>query len=202
MTKRRINKEIWVASGLRTPFAKVGKELSKVSAMDLSVKVLNEMKRSQNINPELVIWGAVVPHLDYSNLGRETVLESELEDETVGIGTTMACSTSLAATIEAAMMLTEDEIAIAGGVESMTNVQLGLSQKTSNWMRSLSGTKGTLGKMKLLGGIFQFSLFIPPGVNRTTGKSMGEHAEITAQRLGIPRAVSYTHLTLPTNREV
>lgn len=187
MTSTKINKEIWVAAGLRTPFAKVGKQLSKVSAMDLSVSVLNKMKQTHNINPEYVFWGAVVPHLDYSNLGRETVLESELIDETIGIGTTMACSTSLAATIEAASMITDDEIAIAGGVESMSNVQLGLSQKTSNWMRALSATKGLMGKMKLLGGLFQFSLFIPPGVNRTTGKSMGEHAEITAQRLSIPR---------------
>lgn len=184
----RINKEVWIAAGLRTPFAKADKGLSKVGAVEMSVAVLNKMKRQQNLNPEFVVWGTVVPNLDYSNIGREAILESELSEETIGLSTTLACSTSLAAAIQAALLISDDEIAIAGGVESMSNVQIGLSPETSTWLRTLSKTRGVLAKLgKFMSGLFKFRLYIPPGTNRKTGKSMGQHAEITAQRLGVTR---------------
>ncbi len=184
----RINKEVWVAAGLRTPFAKADKELSNVGAVQMSVAVLNEMKRRQGINPEFVVWGTVVPNLDYSNIGREAILESELSEQTIGLSTTLACSTSLVAAIQAGLMITDDEVAIAGGVESMSNVQVGLSPKTSKWVRALPAQKGFFKKIShFLSGIFGFSLYIPRRGNRKTGKSMGQHAEITGQRLGVTR---------------
>jgi acetyl-CoA C-acetyltransferase len=183
----KLNKEIWIASGVRTPFAKAGKELKSIGALDLSASVLNKMKEQQEADPNYVFWGTVVPNLSYSNVARESLMESELSEEVISISTTLACSTSLVAAIEAASMITEDETAIAGGVESMSNIQLGLSAQTSNWLKDFSATKGFFNKLKKIGGIFKFKLFIPPGRNRSTGKSMGEHAEITAQRLGVER---------------
>lgn len=37
----RVKNEIWIATGLRTPFAKAEKELKNVSALDMSKEVLN-----------------------------------------------------------------------------------------------------------------------------------------------------------------
>jgi acetyl-CoA C-acetyltransferase len=183
----KLNKEIWIASGLRTPFAKVGKELKDVGALALSASVMNKMKEQQGADPNYVFWGTVVPNLSYSNVSREALMESNLSEEVISISTTLACSTSLVAAIEAASMISEDEIAIAGGVESMSNTQLGLSTKTSNWVKDFFASKDFVSKLQKIGGLFQFRLFIPSGKNRSTGKSMGEHAEITAQRLGIER---------------
>lgn len=39
----KINKGIWLSSGLRTPFVKENKELKDVPAIDLSVAVVNNM---------------------------------------------------------------------------------------------------------------------------------------------------------------
>ena len=39
----RVKNEIWIATGLRTPFAKAEKELKNVSALDMSKEVLNKM---------------------------------------------------------------------------------------------------------------------------------------------------------------
>ena len=183
----KLNKEIWIASGLRTPFAKGGKELQSIDATTLSTSVLDKMKEQQGADPDYVFWGTVVPSLAYSNIGRDAVMDSTLSEETVAISTTAACSTSLVAAIQAASMISDDEIAIAGGVESMSNVQLGLSQQTSQWLQDLSSAKGVINKLKKLGGLLKFRLYIPSGKNRSTGKSMGEHAEITAQRLNVPR---------------
>ena len=36
----RIKNEIWIAAGLRTPFAKADKELKSFSALDMSKEVL------------------------------------------------------------------------------------------------------------------------------------------------------------------
>lgn len=185
--KKKKDKTIWLASGLRTPFVKEGRELRDISAIDMSVAVVNQMRRTQNIQPNYVTWGTVLPNLTYSNIARDVVLESELSDKTVAFSTTMACSTSLLSTLQLASMITEDEIGLSGGVESMSNVQLGLSNKTSNWIKSFPKIKSLLGKFKWVLGITKFKLYIPPGVNRITGKSMGQHAEITAQRLGIER---------------
>jgi len=184
---KKIKEDIWIVSGLRTPFAKADRELHNVGAVDMSVAVLNQMKETQRINPDYVVWGTVIPNLAYSNLAREIVLQSTIEDTTIAFSTTMACATSLAAAIQMATLLTENETAIAGGVESFSNVQMGLSTNTSKWLRSFGSAKGISGKLKLMGGLFKFRLYIPPGVNSVTGKSMGQHAEITAQRLGIKR---------------
>ncbi len=35
----RVKNEIWIATGLRTPFAKAEKELKNVSALDMSKEV-------------------------------------------------------------------------------------------------------------------------------------------------------------------
>ncbi|CAA0178777.1 acetyl-CoA C-acyltransferase [Tenacibaculum maritimum] len=181
------NNPIWLASGLRTPFVKENKEYKDISALDLSVAVLNKMRNTAQVNPDYVSWGSVIPHLKHSNIAREAVLNSELKEETVAFTTTMACSTSLLGAIQLAAMIKDNELAIAGGVESMSNVQLGLSDQTSKWLRVLPKVKGLLNQFKWLSKIFTFKLYIPPGVNVKTGKSMGEHAEITAQRLHIPK---------------
>ena len=184
---KKINKEIWLASGLRTPFVKENKELKDVSAIALSVAVVNSMKGKEQISPNYLAWGTVVPNLTYSNIARDIVLESELVDETIAFSTTMACASSILSTIQLASMITDDETAISGGVESFSNVQLGLSNETSKWLKRYSKIKSLIDKAKWARGLLKFKLYIPPGVNRITGKSMGEHAEITAQRLGISR---------------
>ncbi|QDH78553.1 thiolase family protein [Echinicola soli] len=183
---KKIMDEIWVVSGLRTPFAKNDRELRNVDAVDMSVSVVNKMEETHK-NPDYVVWGTVIPNLAYSNIARDIVLRSKVDDTTIAYTTTMACGSSLAAAIQSACLITEDEIAIAGGVESLSNVQIGLSSYTSKWLRAFGTTKGFFNKLKLIGGIFKYRLYIPPGVNSVTGKSMGQHAEITAQRLGIKR---------------
>lgn len=181
------NKEVWVVSGVRTPFTKADKELKDVGAVALSTHVMNEMNEKLGVNPSYVFWGTVVPNLAYSNIAREVVMLSNISDETVAFSSTLACATSLVNGIQAASMITDDEIAIIGGVESMSNVQIGLTNASSRWVKSLGNSKGFWLKLKRLSGIFKIKLLIPKRVNNVTGLSMGEHAEITAKRLGIER---------------
>lgn len=185
--KSRIKSEIWIAAGMRTPFAKADKELKNHSALDLSKEVLNQMKQQSVQLPAMVAWGSVVPTLKYSNLGREVIMDSDLPEETIGFSTVLACSSSLLAAIELAGMITDDELAIAGGVESFSHIQIGLNDKSSQWVKMFASAKKKIDKIKLLPGFFSLRIQSPTRKNRSTGKSMGEHAEITGQRLGIPK---------------
>lgn len=183
----QLEREIWIATGLRTPFAKAGQQLAQYDSLYLSREVLNEMHKKESINPDYVIWGTVIQNVKYSNIAREAVMDSMLDEKTISFTTILACSSSLVAAIQAASMITNHEIAIAGGVESPSNLQVAVNAKFSAWLKKWSTAKSFFAKLKLLGGIFSFGIDYVPRVNRSTGKSMGQHAQITDYRLHISK---------------
>ena len=81
------------------------------------------------------------------------------------------------------------DLALVGGVESMTRVQIGLGQNLSDWMRrvvqarSLGQRLGALGKLRPR----DIRLYVPEVKNRVTGRSMGEHTEDMAKTWSIGR---------------
>ena len=181
--------EIWLIAGLRTPFAKVDKDFKDKDALHLSIPVVQEMIKRDSLSPNLFIWGSVAPNLGYSNLAREILMDAELDQSIPALTTIMACSTSMMAAIEAAGLISEEEVALVGGVESMSRVQLGLNQNFSDWLRRLFQSKTLADKFSKLKDLSfgDIRLFIPSVTNRTTGLSMGEHSEITTKRLNIDR---------------
>ncbi len=186
---KNCNNEIWLVSGLRTPFAKVDKELKDKDALQLSIPVVQGMIKRDSISPNLLIWGSVAPNLGYSNLAREILMDAKLDPSIPAFTTIMACSTSMMAAIEASGLITEEEIALVGGVESMSRVQLGLNQNFSSWLRRLFQSKTLADKVSKLKDLHfgDIRLFVPSVTNRSTGLSMGEHSEITTKRLHIER---------------
>ncbi|RZI38078.1 acetyl-CoA C-acyltransferase, partial [Herbaspirillum sp. HC18] len=104
----------------------------------------------------------------------------------------MACSTSMMGAIEAAGMVDGRgrDLALIGGVESMSRVQIGLSVALSDWIRKFQGAKTGQQRLAALGALNlkDVKLFIPKVANRVTGLSMGEHTEITAKEWGLSRA--------------
>jgi len=98
--------EIWLAAGIRTPFAKVDGALSDFDAIALSVPVLNAMTgQLRGGEPDFVIWGCVAPNLTWSNLAREVLMEAGVSARIPAISTVMACATSMVGAFEAAGML-------------------------------------------------------------------------------------------------
>src|SRR2546427_12839352 len=71
--------ELWLAAGLRTPFARVDGPLARLDAVELSVPVVRAMTGPQPaVKPDLVVWGTVIPNLGYSNIAREVQIEAGL----------------------------------------------------------------------------------------------------------------------------
>jgi acetyl-CoA C-acetyltransferase len=183
--------DIWLAAGLRTPFLKVEGAFKGVDALGLSLPVAKAMAAQLDGGaPDFVIWGAVIPSLMWSNLAREVTIDAGLDPKTPAFSTVMACSTSMVGAFEAAGMLdgVARNLALVGGVESMSRVQIGLNQDLSDWVRGFAAAR-TLGeRLKHLAGLrLNNALWVPKVVNRTSGLSMGEHTEITAKKWGIGR---------------
>ena len=183
--------EIWLAAGLRTPFAKVDGSLDELDAIALSVPVAQAMVGLLDGGaPDFAVWGTVVPNLTWSNIAREILMDAGLPATIPAYSTVMACATSMIGAIQAAGMIGADrDLALVGGVESMSKIQLGLGQKLSDWVRKFQQARSLGQKLShaaelKLGDI---QLYIPSVTNRTTGLSMGEHTEITAKEWGIAR---------------
>src|SRR4051812_46373823 len=184
---------IWLVSGLRTPFARVDGGLRKLDALHVSIPLAKAMatQLAATDRPDLMVWGAVAPNLGWSNIAREVVVQGGLDPSIPAFSTVLACSTSMAAVFEAAGMLGGDvNVALCGGVESMSRVQIGLRQGLSDFIRRMSQARTFGERVDRLGELrwADVRLHVPAVKNRATGKSMGEHAEEMAKQWKIARA--------------
>lgn len=183
---------VWLAAGVRTPFARAGGPLAKLDAIELSLPVVRHMlDELAGAVPDFFTWGTVVPNLTWSNLAREVLMDAGAPATVPAFSTVMACSTSMVGVLEAAGMLDERvrTLALVGGTESLSRVQVGLSTSLSDWLRGFREARSFADKAAQLARLSprDVRLYIPAVANRTTGKSMGEHMEITAKEWKIAR---------------
>jgi len=133
----------------------------------------------------------VVLNLAYANLAREVWLESKLDPHVPTFTTIMQCSTSMVGAFEEAGMLGQGRAALAlvGGVESMSRVQIALGQNLSDWLRRMFQARSATQRIGLLRKLrpSDIRLFVPEVKNRVTGRSMGEHTEDMAKTWNIGR---------------
>lgn len=184
--------DVWLAAGVRTPFAKVDGPLSAYDAIELSVPVARHMvDLLKDGIPDFAVWGVVVPSLTFSNIAREVLMDAGINATIPAFSTVMACSTSMVAAIEAAGMIDGDayNLALVGGVDSLSRVQVGLGQRLSDWLRKFQLARSLGQKVDHITHVQlkDIRLYIPAIANRTTGLSMGEHTELTAQEWQIGR---------------
>src|SRR5476651_2402445 len=93
--------DIWLAAGVRTPFAKVDGPLAAFDALELSVPVARHMVGTlKGAKPDFAVWGAVVPSLQWSNIAREVLMDAGIDATVPAFSTVMACSTSMMGAIE------------------------------------------------------------------------------------------------------
>jgi acetyl-CoA C-acetyltransferase len=182
---------IWLAAGLRTPFVNVDGPFAERDSLGLSVPVVQAMARQVSGNIDFGVWGSVVVNLAYANLAREIWLEAKLDPHVPTFTTIMQCSTSMAGVFEATGILDQRRaaLAIVGGNESMTRVQIGLGQNLSVWLRREFQARNTAERLQLLRRLrpSDIRLYVPAVKNRVTGRSMGEHTEDMAKEWNIGR---------------
>jgi acetyl-CoA C-acetyltransferase len=195
---------IWLAAGLRTPFVNVDGAFAARDSVGLSVPVVQAMAQQVSGPIDFAVWGSVVVNLAYANLAREIWLDSKLDPHAPTFTTIMQCSTSMVGVFEAAGMLGAGRaLAMVGGVEAMSQVQIGLGQNLSVWLRRVSAARSTADRLRELRRLRprDIRLFVPQVKNRVTGRSMGEHTEDMAKDWNIGRR-EQDELTLQGHQRV
>lgn len=183
-----------IIDGVRTPFVRAFAEFKDLTSTDLAKMAVRELLQRTELDPELIdeiIIGTVLPPPSAPNIAREVVLGLGLPRRIPGYTVTRACASSAQALINAAeaIMAGDHDVVIAGGTESMSNLPVTYSKGVVDSLMALSKAKSFGAKMKALSGVkFEELMPKPPEIAETsTGKSMGQHAELMARKNGITR---------------
>jgi acetyl-CoA acyltransferase len=183
-----------IVSGLRTPFVKAGTDFKDLSAADLGAAVVNELVVRSGIPPEefdSVIFGQVVPSVTVTLIGREMVLRTQLPRSVQAHTVARACATSIQATTDAAsqIALGHSDVAVAGGAESISDAPIFASRTLAQALVELSRARSVGDRLRIVAGLRPRDFApVPPALKEpTTGLTMGESAEIMAQKNAISR---------------
>jgi acetyl-CoA C-acetyltransferase len=178
---------VFVAAGLRTPFGRGGGALADYDEVGLSVPVVQAM--ADRAEPDLVVWGSVIPNLSWSNIAREVWLDAKLNPNVPAFSVVLACSTSMTAAFTAAGMLGGGiDLTLVGGAEVMSRPPIGLTSAASKRLTDLFAHDPAVALAALKALEPQdYALPIKGWANRITGRTMGDHMEETAKEWHISR---------------
>jgi hypothetical protein len=177
--------DVFVVDGVRTAQGKYGGALAGVRPDDLAAIVVREAVRRAGIPDdavaEVVLGAANQAGEDNRNVARMAVLLAGLPDETPGYTVNRLCASGLTAVMTAANAIRagEYDIAVAGGVESMTRAPWVMAKPGTPWAKPGEVADTSLGWR-----------FTNPKFDSNTTLSMGETAEEVAVLDGITRADS------------
>lgn len=180
--------DIFIATGLRTPFVKAGGVFAKYTALELSRPLAAAM--AARAQPDFLVWSQVIPDPLVSNIARELVFEAGLDRELPAFSTILACSSSFVGAVQAAGMIGRGgaHLALVGGVETMSHGPIALLQARADaivaqFAKDPAGAAAALTQLTAA----DFSLPVRGWTNKQSGRSQGEHTEDTARHYGISR---------------
>lgn len=176
--------EALIYAALRTPVGKHGGALAPVRADDLAAIPIKAIVERSRIDPTLiddVILGCTnQAGEDNRNVARMAALLAGLPVEVPGQTVNRLCGSGLQAVATAAQAIKagEGEVFIAGGVESMTRAPYVTLKSGEAWSRKGPETADTTVGWR----------FVNPRMKKEWTISLGETAEVVAERYGISRA--------------
>jgi acetyl-CoA acyltransferase len=183
-----------VVAGLRTPFVKAGTDFRDMTAVELGAAVVNELVARSGIAPkefDSVVFGQVIPSPTVTLIGREMVLRTQLPRSVQAHTVARACATSIQTTTDAAdqIALGHSECAISGGAESISDAPIFASRTLAQALVEVSRARSLGDRVKILARLRPHDFApVPPALKEpTTGLTMGESAEIMAQKNAISR---------------
>ena len=178
-------RDVFLCDAVRTPIGRYGGALAKVRADDLAaVPIRALLKRHPKVDwsalDEVVFGCANQAGEDNRNVARMALLLAGLPDSIPGITVNRLCSSGLNAIGDAARAIRcgETELAIAGGVESMTRAPLVMGKAQEAFPRGAEIHDTTLGWR-----------FVNPVIKAQYGiDSMAETGENVAEEYQVSRA--------------
>src|SRR5215204_4740794 len=145
-------RDVFLCDAIRTPIGRYGGALAKVRADDLAaIPIKALMKRNANVDwsqlDEVVFGCANQAGEDNRNVARMALLLAGLPDTVPGVTVNRLCASGLNAVgdVARAIRAGELELAIAGGVESMTRAPLVMGKAQEAFQRSATVEDTTIG---------------------------------------------------------
>jgi len=185
-------KEVVIASGIRTPFARVWEELAGLSAVDLGSPVVTHLRSS--VDPgdiDGLIWGSVIQQIEEANMARVLSLKSGLRRNTPAYTVNMNCASGMLAVTSAANSITlgRANLLIAGGSESMSNAYVRYPSTFLPRARRIQRSGNIFSKFASMMRLRWRDVrpVIPSFKDPICGLSMGETAELLAREHDISR---------------
>jgi 3-oxoadipyl-CoA thiolase len=173
-----------IIDAVRTPIGRYNGILRDVRPDDLAAHVIRELVRRTGLDPNLiedVILGAAnQAGEDNRNVARMAVLLAGLPVTVAGQTVNRLCGSGMQAVVSAAhaIKVGEGEVFIAGGVESMTRAPFVMAKPSTAYPR---------GELKLYDTTIGWRFINPRLAEVYPPYSMGETAEIVAERFGVTR---------------
>lgn len=171
--------EVVIASAVRTPIGKFGGSLSSLSSVDLgtiAAKAAIERAGISSHDVDQAIFGNVLQAGSGQNVARQIALRSGLDTSSCAMTINEVCGSGLKAVrlAQAAIVMGDAQVVVAGGTESMSNVPFYATNSR------FSGHK--YGNFSLIDGLQRDGLS-----DAFTGDAMGVTAENVAAKFGITR---------------
>lgn len=189
-----MNQRIAIVSGIRTPFCKGGGALKDLTADELGTYAVKELVARMPIDPSLVdelIMGNVLQPLHATNIARVIAVKANLPLKMPAYTVSRNCSSGMESVTSGAakILIGQDEIIIAGGVESMSNVPILFPKQMKEFLQNLSRAKTWIDKLRALAKFRPSFLYpqIPGLVDPLCGLSMGQTAEIITRDFKVTR---------------
>src|SRR5690349_17801262 len=176
--------EAYICAALRTPVGKHGGSLASVRADDLAAIPIKAVVERSGVDPasiDDVIFGcANQAGEDNRNVARMALLLAGLPVEVPGLTVNRLCGSGLQAVASAAQAIKagEGETFIAGGVESMTRAPYVMLKPSEPFSRRTPEVADTTVGWR----------FVNPRLKKEWTISLGETAEVVAERYKISRA--------------
>ena len=179
----RTLRDAWIVDAVRTPIGRYGGALASVRPDDLAALVIRALVDRTGIDPavieDVILGCANQAGEDNRNVGRMAALLAGLPVEVGGLTVNRLCGSGLQAVVSAthAIAVGEGDVFIAGGVESMTRSPFAMLKPEAAFERGTHElVDSTLGWR-----------FVNPKMNAGWTISLGETAEVVAERWSVAR---------------
>lgn len=187
------NGRVAVVAGLRTPFARVATHFRDLSAIDLGATVVAELLARADVarkDIQLLVFGMTVMIPEAPFIAREIGLKLDMNDVDA-YSVTRACATSFQTVANAAesILTGHTDIAIAGGVDVLSDVRIPLSRRFSGILRDVNFARSGIERLRILARLRPRDLVPtrPAIAEYSTGETMGESCEKMVKKWGVTR---------------
>lgn len=190
---------IAIVEGIRTPFARAWTDFWDIPAQELGRLAVRELLERTALEPKMVdevIFGAVANPPEAANIARVISLMSGIPKEKRAYTVSRNCASGFESVTSAVEKIEVgiDEIVIAGGAESMSNIPMFYPPKTAKLFFKFSKAKNHLERISLFWELLKPGRLLKPVIglqlgltDPVCGLNMGQTAEILAKEYGITR---------------